>query len=311
MAGINLITVLGPTATGKTKLAARLAHTLGSEIISADSRQVYRDMDLGTGKDYADYMVEGKQIPAHIVDIVDAGYQYNVYEFQRDFLTVFDQLQKRNTIPVLCGGTGLYIEAVLKGYKLIRVPENPELRAGLQAMPDEDLLKILKSYKKLHNTTDIKQRKRLIRAIEIEAYYAEHPENDTGYPRIEPFLFGVRVDRDTRRNRITERLHKRLQEGMVEEVRGLLDKGIKKELLLYYGLEYKYITQFLLNELRYDEMVRQLNTAIHQYAKRQMTWFRGMERRGFRISWIDGLLPVEEQRRAALVQLSSRGVGTG
>jgi len=308
MADINLITVLGPTASGKTKLAARLAHALDTEVISADSRQVYRDMDLGTGKDYADYLVLGKRVRVHLLDVVDAGYRYNVYEYQRDFLEVFDHLRNRDKIPVLCGGTGLYIEAVLKGYKLIRVPENPELRARLKAMPYEDLVKKLKSYKKLHNTTDITQRKRLIRAIEIEAYYDEHPENDTGYPRIEPFIVGVHIDRDTRRRRITERLHKRLNESMVEEVRGLLDRGVDKDVLIYYGLEYKYITQFLLEELTYEQMVDQLNTAIHQYAKRQMTWFRGMEKRGSNISWIDGLLPVGEQTRIVLDQLSAKGI---
>jgi len=310
MTDINLITVLGPTAAGKTKLAARLAYEVGSDVISADSRQVYREMDMGTGKDYDDYLVHGKRVTAHLVDIVDPGYQYNVYEYQQDFLEIFELLQNAGKIPVLCGGTGMYIEAVLKGYRLIQVPENNRLRKELQDVPNEHLVLKLKSFKKLHNTTDITQRKRLIRAIEIETYYAEHPKTDAGYPDIQPFIVGVRVDRETRRKRITERLNKRLKEGMVDEVQRLLDRGVDKNILIYYGLEYKFITQYLLGHLTHEQMVDKLNTAIHQFAKRQMTWFRGMEKRGFKIFWIDGLLPFREQVYIVLDQLSRSGVNS-
>jgi tRNA dimethylallyltransferase len=311
MPDINLITIVGPTATGKTKLAARLAHALDSEVISADSRQVYRNMDLGTGKDYADYLVHGKRISSHLVDIVDAGTQYNVYEYQRDFLKVFEPLRKAGIIPVLCGGTGMYVEAVLKGYKLIRVPVNQSLREELEKWPDRALIEKLRSFKTLHNTTDITQRKRLIRAIEIEAHYADHPEHDSDFPTIRSFIAGVMVDRETRRRRITERLHRRLKAGMVDEVRFLLDRGIKSETLIYYGLEYKFIALYLAGELTHEQMVDRLNTAIHQYAKRQMTWFRGMEKRGFDIFWVDGCLAVEEQARIIRDQLSKQGVGSG
>ena len=290
----NLIVVLGPTASGKTALAAHLAHKLATEMIGADSRQVYRGMDIGTGKDYGDYIVAGKQVPVHLVDIVDAGYKYNVYEYQRDFFRVFQDLDKMKKLPVLCGGTGLYIEAVLKGYKLIRVPDNPDLRDSLKEKSMEELGEKLMSFKNLHNTTDLKHRKRLIRAIEIETYYTSHPELELDTSHIRPLIFGTKISREERRKRITERLKKRLDEGMIEEVRTLLAGGVEKETLIYYGLEYKYLTMYLEGELNYEEMFGQLETSIHRFAKRQMTWFRGMEKRGFTIHWLDALAPKEE-----------------
>lgn len=291
----NLITILGPTASGKTSLAAKLAYALKTEIISADSRQVYRGMDLGTGKDYGDYVISGKKIRVHLIDIVDAGYKYNVYEYQQDFVKVFKQIRRDARVPILCGGTGMYLEAVLKGYNLIAVPENLKLREELQEVKTKDLAERLKDYKELHNTTDITQRKRLIRAIEIEEYYLENHEIVTDYPDIKTFIAGVRIDRESRRNRISDRLQKRLDEGMVDEVRALLESGIDPKTLIYYGLEYKYITLYIQGKLSYSGMFRKLETAIHKFAKRQMTWFRGMERRGFEIYWIDWSLPDDEK----------------
>lgn len=291
----NLITILGPTASGKTSLAAKLAYILKTEIISADSRQVYKGMDLGTGKDYDDYVISGEKIPVHLVDIVDAGYKYNVYEYQQNFVKVFKQISRDKKIPILCGGTGMYLEAVLKGYNLIAVPENLKLREELQEVKTKDLIERLKDYKELHNTTDITQRKRLIRAIEIEEYYLEHHEIVSDYPDIKTFIAGVRIDRESRRNRISDRLQKRLDEGMVDEVRTLIESGIDPNTLIYYGLEYKYITLYIQGKLSYSEMFRKLETAIHKFAKRQMTWFRGMERRGFEIYWIDWSLPDDEK----------------
>jgi len=292
----NLVTILGPTATGKTGLAANLAAQLNGEVISADSRQVYRGMDIGTGKDYEDYFVEGKEIPSHLVDIEDAGAHYNVYRFQNDFVDVFEDIHARNKFPVLCGGSGLYIEAVLKNYKLIQVPPNKKLRAELEGKSLEELTQILKDLKpELHNKTDIETDRRAIRAIEIEKYYSDNPEIDTSFPKIKSLNIGVKFDRDIRRQRITARLKQRLEEGMLDEVKGLLDSGLKPEQLIYYGLEYKYLTLHLTGKLLYEEMFRQLEIAIHQFAKRQMTWFRGMEKRGTKIYWIDGHLPMEEK----------------
>lgn len=296
----NMITVLGPTASGKTSLAAKLAHNLKTEIISADSRQVYRGMDLGTGKDYDDYIILGQKVPTHLLDIVDAGYKYNVYEYQKDFVRIFSDIRDRRKVPILCGGTGMYLEAVLKGYRLIAVPDNMKLREELKDNNTDQLIDQLKSYKQPHNTTDIRQRKRLIRAIEIEEYYANNQELVTEYPYIKPAIVGVGIDRDSRRRRISERLQSRLDEGMVDEVRNLLESGIDPDTLIYYGLEYKYITLYLLGELTYDEMFEKLKAAIHQFAKRQMTWFRGMERRGFGIFWIDWTLPDEEKVKLIL-----------
>jgi tRNA dimethylallyltransferase len=296
----NLITILGHTAGGKTRFAACLADSIGGELVSADSRQVYRRMSLGTGKDYGDYVVEDRQVPYHLVDILEPGSEYNVYEFQKDFLRIFHEIQERDRPSVLCGGSGLYIEAVLKGYRLIRVPANNELRKQLESKSMEELAGILASFKKPHNVTDTGNRKRLLRALEIEHYYRENPAYDDDYPEIRPLILGINFDRDARRKRISRRLSDRLKEGMVEEVEGLLGEGIPPEKLIYYGLEYKYITEYLQGNTDYEGMVSGLETAIHQFAKRQMTWFRGMERRGFKIYWIDGHLPLEEKLELAL-----------
>lgn len=287
MKDYNLITILGTTATGKTTLACALANEIDSEIISADSRQVYRGMTIGTGKDLDDYLINGKQIPYHLIDIVDAGYKYNVFEFQRDFLSAFQTISQKNKIPILCGGTGLYIEAVLKGYKMIEVPTNQSLREHLESKTLEELTQILSTYKTLHNRTDVDTIKRAIRAIEIADYYSNHTEENTYYPPINSLIIGIDISRDERRKRITDRLKKRFDEGMIDEVKNLLQKGISPEDLIYYGLEYKFITNFILGKLTYSELFSQLEIAIHQFAKRQMTWFRGMERRGFSIKWID------------------------
>ena len=292
---VDLITILGPTASGKTPLAAALADRLGTEIISGDSRQVYRRMDLGTGKDLVDYTVEGRQVPYHLIDIVEPGYKYNVFEYQRDFLKAYQEITAKNKLPILCGGTGMYIESVLKGYRLLPVPENPELRASLEVKSLEELTGILEGYKKLHNSTDVDTAKRAIRAIEIEEYYKQQPPEYREFPSLKSLIVGVDIDRELRREKITRRLKQRLEEGMVEEVRGLLAEGIAPENLIYYGLEYKFLTQYAIGELTFDEMFHQLETAIHQFAKRQMTWFRGMERRGFTIHWLDATLSMEDK----------------
>ena len=295
MADYDLITILGPTASGKTPLAAALASRLDSEIISADSRQVYRGMDLGTGKDLADYTVAGKTIPYHLIDIVDPGYKYNVFEYQRDFLQSYQSVREWGKLPILCGGTGLYLEAVLKGYRLIPVPENPELRNRLSDKSLDELTRILSSYKKLHNSTDVDTVKRAIRAIEIEEYYLTQDVEERSFPTINSLIIGVDIDRELRREKITRRLKQRLDEGMVDEVRQLIAGGVSPDDLIYYGLEYKYLTLYAIGELTFEEMFHQLEIAIHQFAKRQMTWFRGMERRGFTIHWIDASLPMEQK----------------
>ena len=291
----DLVTIVGPTASGKTPLAAALASRLDTEIISGDSRQVYRRMDLGTGKDLVDYVVDGKRVPYHLIDIVEPGYKYNVFEYQRDFLKAYEDIVSRGKLPILCGGTGMYVESVLKGYRLLPVPENPQLRASLEGKSLEELTRILEGYKKLHNSTDVDTAKRAIRAIEIEEYYKQQPPEYREFPSLNSLIVGVDIDRELRREKITRRLKQRLEEGMVEEVRGLLAEGIDPESLIYYGLEYKFLTQYAIGELSYEEMFRQLETAIHQFAKRQMTWFRGMERRGFTIHWLDATLPMEEK----------------
>jgi len=291
----DLITVIGPTASGKTPLAAALANKLDTEIISGDSRQVYRRMDLGTGKDLVDYTVNGHEVPYHLIDIVEPGYKYNVFEYQRDFLKAYEEITAKGKLPVLCGGTGMYVESVLKGYRLLPVPENPELRASLEGKSLEELTHILEGYKKLHNSTDVDTAKRAIRAIEIEEYYKQQPPEYREFPSLHSLIVGVNIDRELRREKITRRLKQRLEEGMVEEVRGLLAEGIHPDNLIYYGLEYKFLTQYVIGELTYEEMFLQLETAIHQFAKRQMTWFRGMERRGFTIHWLDATLPMEEK----------------
>ncbi len=291
----NLLSVIGPTACGKTTLAVRLAAELGGEVISADSRQVYRGMDIGTGKDIEEYVWQGKPVPYHLIDLVAAGTKYNVFEYQKDFVRVWEDCRRRGVFPVLCGGSGLYVEAVLKAYKLLAVPVNEVLRESLEGKSLEELAQILGTYRKLHNVTDVDTVKRAVRAIEIEEYYRTHPREEFDFPELRPLIIGVDVDREVRRKRITERLHARLKAGMVEEVERLLEGGIAPEDLIYYGLEYKYITLYLTGKMEYQTMVEQLNIAIHQFAKRQMTWFRKMERDGMRIRWIDGGLPLEEK----------------
>ena len=291
----DLIAILGPTASGKTSLAAALARRMDTEIISADSRQVYRRMDLGTGKDLDDYVVGGKRIPCHLIDIVEPGYKYNVFEYQRDFLAAYEDVRSRGMLPILCGGTGMYLESVLKGSRLLPVPENPELRRRLAEKSLEELTGILATYKKLHNSTDVDTVKRAVRAIEIEEYYRQHQVEERAFPDIRSLVVGVGIGREQRREKITRRLKQRLDEGMVDEVKALLADGISPEDLIYYGLEYKYLTLYAIGQLTYEEMFAQLEIAIHQFAKRQMTWFRGMERRGFTIHWIDAALPLEEK----------------
>lgn len=295
MPDYDLIAILGPTASGKTPFAATLAAELHTEIISADSRQVYRNMDLGTGKDLADYTINGKQIPYHLIDIADPGYKYNVFEYQRDFLKAYEAIKQKGCLPIMCGGTGMYLESVLKGYRLLPVPENEELRNRLADKSLKELTEILKSYKSLHNTTDVDTAKRAIRAIEIEEFYAHTPVNERSFPQLNSLIIGVDIDRELRREKITRRLRQRLEEGMIDEVRQLMEQGIRPDALIYYGLEYKYLTLYVIGNLSYDEMFHQLETAIHQFAKRQMTWFRGMERRGFTIHWIDARCPMEEK----------------
>lgn len=293
---LDLITILGPTASGKTSLAVALAHHLDTEIISADSRQIYRSMDIGTGKDLSEYTIDGKTIPYHLIDICPPGYKYNLFEYIRDYRNVYNEIVARGKTPILCGGTGLYIEAVLKGYSLPPVPEDKALRETLSNKSLPELEAILKTYKALHNQTDTDTCKRAIRAIEIAEYYSrQEPSILIPHPVENALIIGVNIDRESRRARITQRLHDRLDQGMVAEVQGLLEQGIDPEALIYYGLEYKYITEYLIGRTTYDQMVSLLEIAIHQFAKRQMTWFRGMERRGFSIFWLDAFLPLSEK----------------
>ena len=318
-----MITILGPTASGKTSLAAALAaqidtldasiwggSTKGAEIISADSRQVYRGMDIGTGKDLEDYTVEGKLIPYHLIDICDAGTKYNLFQYQQDFYDAYLDITHRGVLPILCGGTGLYIESVLKGYHLSPVPQNPTLRTSLEGKTLEELTDMLVELKArngshMHNRTDVDTAQRAIRAIEIETYNLEHPMPERELPAVDSLVIGVSIDRDARRDKITRRLKQRLENGMVEEIKGLLDRGIPAENLLYYGLEYKFITEYVIGKTSYEEMLRGLEIAIHQFAKRQMTWFRGMERRGFTIHWIDALQPMEQKVEQVLELMKS------
>jgi len=306
----KLITILGPTACGKTSLAAALALRVDGEIISADSRQVYRRMDIGTGKDLSDYrpVVDGStvNIPYHLIDICEPGTKYNLFQYQQDFFDAYNDIVGRDKVPILCGGTGLYIEAVLKGYKLSPVPQNQELRDSLEGKTLEELTAILAELKQrsgsvMHNKTDVDSCQRAIRAIEIETYNIEHPMPKRELPPVDSLIIGLQIDRELRRERISRRLKDRLEEGMVDEIRGLLDSGIAAEDLIYYGLEYKFVTQYVIGQLSYDEMFRQLEIAIHQFAKRQMTWFRGMERRGFTIHWIDATLPMEKKVEQIMV----------
>ena len=291
----NLLVILGHTAAGKTSVAAHWAFRNDGEIISADSRQVYRGMTIGTGKDYADYIVENQPVTCHCIDIAEAGEQYNVYEYQKDFLRAYGAILGRGKIPVLCGGSGMYIEAAINGYRLVQTPVNEKLRRELETKTDEELETILASLKTPHNRSDADTRKRLIRAIEIAVHQSENPQKDNDYPDIKPLLIGIIFDRETRRRRITQRLRQRLDEEMIEESKELLKKGVSAEQLEYYGLEYKYLAKYLANELNYAQMFEQLNTAIHQFAKRQMTWFRRMERNGATIYWLDGYLQMEEK----------------
>ncbi len=295
----DLITILGPTATGKTKLAALLSESIDGEIISADSRQIYKDMNIGTGKDLADYVVDGKQIPYHLVDVVEPGYEYNVFEFQNDFLKVYNQIKKRNCQAVLCGGTGLYLEAVLNGYKLLDVPKNKLLRQKLEHLSHIELTKVLRSYGPLHNTTDIVEKERSLRSIEINQYKKDHPA-ETKFPHIESLNIGIRFQRQTVRQRITDRLKQRLENGMIQEVEKLLQNGLKPKQLTFYGLEYRYVTRYVIGEIDYDTLFSQLNTAIHQFSKRQMTWFRRMEKKGTIIHWIDGQSSESEKVKICL-----------
>ncbi len=295
MGKYNVICILGHTAGGKTALAASTALLFDGEVISADSRQVYRGMNLGTGKDYDDYIIQGKKIPYHLIDIVNAGYEYNVFEFQRDFTDAFNQIEQRGNLPVMCGGSGLYIESVLSDYRMINVPVNEDLRVILDEKDLKELVEILSSYGSIHNSTDTESRKRAIRAIEIAKYQIENEIEDSEVPNLKPLVVGLNYDREARRSRITLRLHQRLDEGMVDEVRSLLDQGVDPARLEYYGLEYKFLTQYITKKLTYDEMVVALNTAIHRFAKRQMTYFRGMERRGIAIHWLEGGLRMKEK----------------
>ncbi len=300
----KLITIVGPTASGKTSFAVRLALALGGEIIGADSRQIYRGMNIGTGKDLSEYRVNGVSIPFHLIDIRNAGDKYTLFDYQHDFHTALQEILSRNKRPILCGGTGLYIESVLKGYHLPDVPANATLRESLEGKSLEELTEILQSYRRLHNTTDTDTAKRAIRAIEIAHYQAQEQVSSTGFPSLESVVLGVHIDRELRRTKITARLKARLQEGMIDEVKSLLDSGVAADDLIYYGLEYKYVTLHVLGAIGYEEMYRQLEIAIHQFAKRQMTWFRGMERRGIPIHWIDASLPMEQKIDIALSYLS-------
>jgi tRNA dimethylallyltransferase len=302
--GYDLLVVTGPTASGKTSLAVAIANRVGSEVISADSRQVYRGMNLGTGKDYDDYLIDGTRLPCHLIDIVDPGYKYNVFEYQRDFIKVYSSLKDRNVFPVVCGGSGMYADSIITGYKMFEVPPDSGLRIELEKKSMEELREILSTYKNLKNTTDIDTRKRVIRAIEIEHSDRNRGKQHTEFPKVKSLVVGVMFERESRRRRITERLKQRLDAGMVEEVKHLINQGINTEILIYYGLEYKFITLYLTGKLSYDEMVRDLEIAIHQFAKRQMTWFRGMEKRGIKINWLDGNLPMEEKVEIVLELLT-------
>lgn len=295
MKNYDLITILGPTASGKTSFACKLAYDLNAEIISGDSRQVYRSMDIGTGKDLEDYIVNGKTIPYHLIDICEAGDKYNIFEYQHDFHRVYTDIKDKGILPILCGGSGLYIESVLRGYSLVNVPENKELRQKYEGKSLDELEGILSQYKSLHNKTDVDTAQRAIRAIEIEEYKKEHPLEQNEFPPLHSLIIGVDIDRELRRRKITKRLKSRLEEGMIDEIQSIIDKGIAPEDLIYYGLEYKFVTLYILKQLTYDEMFSQLEIAIHQFAKRQMTWFRGMEKRGLQINWIDAELPIEER----------------
>jgi tRNA dimethylallyltransferase len=291
----DLITVLGATAGGKTAFASNLAHCINAEIISADSRQVYRRMNIGTGKDYQDYLVNNEQITCHLIDILEPGEKYNVYQYQKDFINIYKDISSRGKKAIFCGGSGLYIESVLKDYQLITVPFNEEFHKMHENTSMEDLSRLLESYKQLHNTSDTDDRNRLIRAIEIAEYYSKHPNTSAALGKMKHLILGIKFDRNSRRKRISERLKQRFDQGMIDEVKNLIDSGVDPETLIYYGLEYKYITNYIQGMISYDEMFSKLETAIHQFAKRQMTWFRRMERNGLKIHWLDGYMTQEQK----------------
>ena len=301
----KMITILGPTASGKTSVAAALALRTGGEIISADSRQVYRRMDIGTGKDLADYTIGDVHIPYHLIDIAEPGTKYNLFQYQQDFHAAYNDIRSRGKLPILCGGTGLYIEAVLGGYSLSPVPQNPKLRESLEGKSLDQLTQMLVQLKQkngsnMHNRTDVDTAQRAIRAIEIETYNLEHPTPERQMPPVDSLVIGINIDRELRREKITRRLKARLEEGMCDEIRSLIDGGVNPDDLIYYGLEYKFVTEYVVGKTSYEEMFRQLEIAIHQFAKRQMTWFRGMERRGYTIHWIDAAQSMDEKVEAIM-----------
>ena len=299
----QLITILGPTASGKTTLAANLAALINGEIISADSRQLYRGMDIGTGKDIGEYIVNGTEIPHHLIDILDPGTRYNVFEYMAEFNNAYKSIIENNRFPILCGGSGMYLDAVLRGYQMSKVTKNSKLREQMNGWSTENLVKKLKSYGPLHNISDISDVKRLIRAIEIADYQSQNRDNEVSLPKFTSMNFGISYDRSEIRLRITERLSSRLSDGLVGEVEGLLKMGIVEEDLIYYGLEYKFVTMYVTGKISYDSMFTQLNTAIHQFAKRQMTWFRRMEKKGVKIYWIDGSIDIVDKLAVILHQL--------
>ena len=303
----DLLVITGPTASGKTSLAVGVSKHVGGEIISADSRQVYRGMNLGTGKDYNDYIIDGTKVPCHLIDIADPGYKYNVFEYQRDFIKVYNSLRERKVFPVVCGGSGMYADSIITGYKMFEVPPDSGLRTKLEKKSPEELKAILSTYRNPHNTTDLENKKRIIRAIEIAHFDNNKGKSNLENPKIRSLVVGVMLERESRRKRISDRLVQRLNDGMIEEVKKLIDDGISTETLIYYGLEYKYITLYLTGKLSYVEMVKDLEIAIHQFAKRQMTWFRGMEKRGIKIHWIDGELPLEEKVQRVIELLKDGG----
>lgn len=301
----KMITILGPTASGKTSVAAALALRTGGEIISADSRQVYRRMDIGTGKDLADYTIGDVHIPYHLIDIAEPGTKYNLFQYQQDFHQAYDLIRSRGKLPILCGGTGLYIEAVLGGYSLSPVPQNQKLRDSLEGKSLDQLTQMLVQLKQkngsnMHNRTDVDTAQRAIRAIEIETYNLEHPTPERQMPPVDSLVIGINIDRELRREKITRRLKARLEEGMCDEIRSLIDGGVNPDDLIYYGLEYKFVTEYVVGKTSYEEMFRKLEIAIHQFAKRQMTWFRGMERRGYTIHWIDAAQSMDEKVEAIM-----------
>lgn len=291
----DLLIITGPTASGKTSLAVAVANRVGGEIISADSRQVYRGMNIGTGKDYDDYVIGGSRIPCHLIDIADPGYKYNVFEYQRDFVSVYSNLKDRNVFPVVCGGSGMYTDSIISGYKMVEVAPDSGLRSNLEKKSMAELTEILSTYKKLHNTTDLDTKKRIIRAIEIEHSNQNKKKPVSKFPKIRSLVVGIMPDRESRRMNISKRLRERLEAGMIDEVKLLMEQGLRTDILIYYGLEYKYIALYLTGKLSYEDLTRDLEIAIHQFAKRQMTWFRGMERRGVKINWLDAKMKMDEK----------------